>query len=221
MRNIEDFGGKIYERRTSIRKSSAPHHPSFLLSPLVSGSLVLGSPSPLEATWLLLSTSTLEVGRREDALSWQCCAECLAHASSFIICTMKAAVYRSFSGPIKIEDVPKPTAPSSGVVIQVMATGVCRSDWHGWKGHDSDIIDHGLPFTPGHEVSGWNVEVGSGVTKFKLGDRVAVPFILSCGQCSMCCKYNRPTVCEKQSSLDSLGMVVTQSIWLYQEPNGV
>ena len=80
---------------------------------------------------------------------------------------MKAAVYRSFAGPIKIEDLPKPTAPASGVVIQVMATGVCRSDWHGWKGHDSDIIDHGLPFVPGHEVSGVVVEVGSDVTKFK------------------------------------------------------
>jgi len=111
---------------------------------------------------------------------------------------MKAAVYRSFSGPIKIEDVPHPTAPASGVVIQVMATGVCRSDWHGWKGHDSDIIDHGLPFVPGHEVSGIIVEVGNDVTKFQLGDRVAVPFILSCGQCSMCSAHNRPTICEKQ-----------------------
>mmetsp|Transcript_10941 Transcript_10941/g.21738 ORF Transcript_10941/g.21738 Transcript_10941/m.21738 type:complete len:187 (-) Transcript_10941:557-1117(-) len=111
---------------------------------------------------------------------------------------MKAAVYRSFSGPIKIEDVPHPTAPASGVVIKVMATGVCRSDWHGWKGHDSDIIDHGLPFVPGHEVSGIIVEVGNDVTKFQLGDRVAVPFILSCGQCSMCSAHNRPTICEKQ-----------------------
>eukprot|EP00984_Skeletonema_dohrnii_P026343 scaffold15692_cov129-Skeletonema_dohrnii-CCMP3373.AAC.2 len=79
-----------------------------------------------------------------------------------------------------------------------MATCVCRSDWHGWKGHDSDIMDHGLPFVPGHEVSGIIVEVGNDVTKFKLGDRVAVPFILSCGQCSMCSTHNRPTICEKQ-----------------------
>ena len=111
---------------------------------------------------------------------------------------MKAAVYRSFNGPIKIEDLPKPSALSSGVVIQVMATGVCRSDWHGWKGHDSDIIDHGLPFVPGHEVSGIIVEVGSDVTTFKLGERVAVPFILSCGQCCMCSTHNRPTICEQQ-----------------------
>ena len=111
---------------------------------------------------------------------------------------MKAAVYRSFGGPIKVEDIPKPNAPQFGVVILVMATGVCRSDWHGWKGHDSDIIEHGLPFVPGHEVSGIVVEVGSGITKFNVGDRVAVPFILSCGQCTMCCSHNRPTTCEKQ-----------------------
>lgn len=63
---------------------------------------------------------------------------------------------------------------------------------------DSDIIYHGLPFVPGHEVSGIIVEIGGDITKFKLGDRVAVPFILSCGHCSMCSAYNRPTTCEKQ-----------------------
>jgi alcohol dehydrogenase len=52
---------------------------------------------------------------------------------------MKAAVYRSFGGPIRVENVPVPVAPQDGVVIQVMATGVCRSDWHGWKGHDDDV----------------------------------------------------------------------------------
>mmetsp|Transcript_11246 Transcript_11246/g.19773 ORF Transcript_11246/g.19773 Transcript_11246/m.19773 type:complete len:369 (+) Transcript_11246:2-1108(+) len=111
---------------------------------------------------------------------------------------MKAAVYRSFSGPIAIESIPRPTAPPDGVVIQVMATGVCRSDWHGWKGHDGDIMAHGLPFVPGHEVSGIIIEVGIAVTKFKEGDRVAVPFILSCGDCGMCTHHNRPTICERQ-----------------------
>ena len=68
--------------------------------------------------------------------------------------TMRAAVYHSFSGPIKVEDVAIPVAPAGGVVVEVKATGVCRSDWHGWKGHDSDIEDHGLPFTPGHGEEG-------------------------------------------------------------------
>jgi alcohol dehydrogenase len=111
--------------------------------------------------------------------------------------TMKAAMYRSFGGPIRVETVPRPTAPLDGVVIEVQATGVCRSDWHGWKGHDGDVIAHGLPFCPGHEVSGVVVEVGSHVQRFSLGDRVAVPFILSCGSCRQCHQH-RPTVCLQQ-----------------------
>ena len=113
---------------------------------------------------------------------------------------MQAAVYRSFGGEIKIESIDRPKAPADGVVIRVKATGVCRSDWHGWKGHDSDIADHGLPFVPGHEVSGVVVEIGNGVRKFRIGDRVAVPFILSCGCCRECDPggRNRPTICERQ-----------------------
>jgi len=111
---------------------------------------------------------------------------------------MKAAIYRKFDGPIRVETVPIPNASEDGVVVQVMATGVCRSDWHGWKGHDSDVIDHGLPFCPGHELSGIVVQVGSRVGSFKKGDRVAVPFILSCGSCHYCCQEKRPTICTQQ-----------------------
>ena len=84
-----------------------------------------------------------------------------------------------------------------------MATGVCRSDWHGWRGHDGDIKQyiekHGTPFVPGHEASGIVVEVGSDIKQFKVGDRVAIPFILSCGKCRECGPSRRqPTVCEDQ-----------------------
>ena len=112
---------------------------------------------------------------------------------------MRAAVYRSFGGPIIVESVPIPSPPSDGVLIAVRATGVCRSDWHGWKGHDSDIIDHGLPLIPGHEVSGVVVGVGNLTRNFRVGDRVAVPFILSCGFCRECHpSRDRSTVCEQQ-----------------------
>ena len=119
---------------------------------------------------------------------------------------MRAAVYRSFGGPITVEEIPVPSITENGddaVLIQVLATGVCRSDWHGWKGHDSDIRDHGLKpyFVPGHEVSGRVVQVGRNVRLFSPGDRVAVPFILSCGRCRYCGSSTgtpRPTICTNQ-----------------------
>lgn len=111
---------------------------------------------------------------------------------------MKAAVFRQFGGPILVEDIPIPPVPADGVLLQVMATGVCRSDWHGWKGHDDDIHRHGLPFVPGHEVAGIICQVGPHVTQLQIGDRVAVPFILSCGACVACQQQQRPTVCHHQ-----------------------
>lgn len=112
---------------------------------------------------------------------------------------MKAAVYESFNGPIHVKSIPKPKLRhESSVILQVIATGVCRSDWHGWKGHDDDILHHGLPFVPGHEFSGIVVEIGTSVQRIKVGDRVAVPFILSCGRCVEC-QVEKPTVCLNQS----------------------
>lgn len=111
---------------------------------------------------------------------------------------MQAALYHAFKGPIRIETIPIPPVPRDGVLLRVMATGVCRSDWHGYMGHDSDIRDHGLPFCPGHEVSGIVVDVGPDCRQFHRDDRVAVPFILSCGSCEYCVDDQRPTVCCRQ-----------------------
>lgn len=109
---------------------------------------------------------------------------------------MQAAVYEEFNGPIRVRQVARPTCPTDGVVIEVRATGVCRSDWHGWKGHDADVKQHGLPFTPGHEVSG--VVVESCVPHhFAVGDAVVVPIVLPCG-CCVHCHEGSPTVCLHQ-----------------------
>jgi alcohol dehydrogenase len=110
---------------------------------------------------------------------------------------MKAAVYTRFEGPIRVREVPIPRVPDDGVLIKVKATGVCRSDWHGWKGHDGDITAHGLPFVPGHEFSGVVVSTGNRIRRISVGDRVAVPFILSCGSCRYC-KVSKPTICANQ-----------------------
>lgn len=108
---------------------------------------------------------------------------------------MKAVVYEEFSAPPKIMSVDEPGVTSKGAVIKVMATGVCRSDWHGWLGHDDDIE---LPHVPGHEFAGLVEAVGKDVTRFKIGDRVTIPFVGGCGACPQCHSGNHQ-VCDSQS----------------------
>ena len=74
---------------------------------------------------------------------------------------MKAAVFEAFGQPLSIQNVPDPRPNDHGVVIRVMATGLCLSDWHGWMGHDPDIA---LPHVPGHELAGIVEAVGKDVT---------------------------------------------------------
>ncbi len=108
---------------------------------------------------------------------------------------MKAVVYENFSARPKLMRVPEPTPEAHGVVVQVMATGVCRSDWHGWMGHDPGIE---LPHVPGHEFAGVVQAVGKDVRRFKVGDRVTVPFVSGCGSCPECHSGNHQ-VCGSQS----------------------
>ena len=96
---------------------------------------------------------------------------------------MKAAIFHQFKGPITVQEVPYPNLSEDGVIIEVKATGICRSDWHGWMGHDGDVH---LPHIPGHELAGIVVEVGKKVKHWKTGDRVTVPFSCGCGACEQC-----------------------------------
>jgi alcohol dehydrogenase len=107
---------------------------------------------------------------------------------------LKAVLFREFGGPLSIESLPEPEPPVSGVVIAVKATGLCRSDWHGWVGHDPDIR---LPHVPGHELAGVVVAVGNDVAKWQPGDRVTLPFVCGCGACPQCETGNQQ-VCDRQ-----------------------
>lgn len=101
---------------------------------------------------------------------------------------MRAAFYESFQGPISIQQVKDPDLPSDGVIIEVKASGLCRSDWHGWMGHDADIQ---LPHVPGHELAGIVQEVGKEVKNWQHGERVTVPFSVGCGSCGQCLGGNQ------------------------------
>jgi alcohol dehydrogenase len=95
---------------------------------------------------------------------------------------MRAIVLDAVRADPQVRDVPAPTAPAGGVVVEVRATGLCRSDWHAWAGHE-DLV---FPHVPGHELAGVVSEVGTGVTRWAVGDRVTTPFVCGCGRCSWC-----------------------------------
>lgn len=97
---------------------------------------------------------------------------------------MRALVYDAFGATPRVTDLPDPTAPPGGAVVRVTATGLCRSDWHGWSGHDPDIAT--FPHTPGHELAGAVESVGAGVDTGWVGRAVTAPFVLACGDCPTC-----------------------------------
>ena len=107
---------------------------------------------------------------------------------------MRAAVFEEFQGPIAIQNVPDPEPSPTGVTLRVKACGICRSDWHGWMGNDSDIK---LPHVPGHELAGEVAAVGSEIRNFQVGDRVTLPFVCGCGKCEPCLAGEQQ-VCEHQ-----------------------
>ena len=107
---------------------------------------------------------------------------------------MKAVLYEKFKQVPKVVTIEDPRPETHGVVVKVEATGLCRSDWHGWMGHDSDIE---LPHIPGHELAGRIEAVGKDVKNWRVGDRVTVPFVGGCGACPQC-HAGQQQVCPNQ-----------------------
>jgi alcohol dehydrogenase len=93
-----------------------------------------------------------------------------------------------------VREVAEPECPASGVVVRVAATGVCRSDWHAWMGHDPVA----LPHVPGHELAGVVLRVGADVRRWAVGSRVTVPFVCACGSCAACLRGDLQ-VCLRQT----------------------
>ena len=106
---------------------------------------------------------------------------------------MRAAVLREYEADLSLEEVADPVCPEDGVVLEVAACGVCRSDWHGWKGEHPRVKPGQIP---GHEYCGTVVEAGPRSTR-KVGDRVVAPFLLACGGCPSC-RSGEQTVCSSQ-----------------------
>jgi len=107
---------------------------------------------------------------------------------------MRAVMYDEFGQLPRVVTVDDPRCPPDGVVIRVAATGLCRSDWHGWRGHDDGIA---LPHVPGHELAGTIATVGDDVRSWRVGDRVTTPFVIACGRCPTCLRGDHQ-VCDDQ-----------------------
>ncbi|MBJ7337385.1 alcohol dehydrogenase catalytic domain-containing protein [Mycolicibacterium sp.] len=108
---------------------------------------------------------------------------------------MRAVVFEEFGGPVDVRSVADPVPSSGGVVVEVHATGLCRSDWHAWAGHDDGVA---LPHVPGHELVGVVVAVGEDVRRWAVGDRVTTPFVCGCGNCEWC-RGGQAQVCPDQT----------------------
>jgi len=108
---------------------------------------------------------------------------------------VRAVVVEEFGRVPDVRDVPEPACPSDGAVVAVRATGVCRSDWHAWRGHDDTMR---VPYVPGHEYAGVVAVVGPDVRGWVPGQRVTAPFVNACGTCALCVE-GRGEVCTNQS----------------------
>ncbi|HLT20363.1 MAG TPA: zinc-dependent alcohol dehydrogenase [Thermomicrobiales bacterium] len=85
---------------------------------------------------------------------------------------------------VRVEQVPDPEILSPGdVIVRITSTAICGSDLHLYNGYIPSMMPGDIL---GHEFMGEVVEVGSDVKRFSVGDRVVVPFTISCGQCFYC-----------------------------------
>jgi alcohol dehydrogenase len=111
--------------------------------------------------------------------------------------SMRAVVFQGPQEPMEVQEIDRPDCDEDGIVVETEACGVCRSDWHAWRGDWSWI---GVMPTPGlvfgHEPAGRVVEVGENVDRLSVGDRVTNPFNLGDGTCPHC-RNGRTNICER------------------------
>jgi len=97
---------------------------------------------------------------------------------------MRAMVLRRAREKLAAEVLADPVAGPGQVLIRVSACGVCRTDLHVYEG---DLTEPKLPLVPGHEIVGRVAALGAGVERFRLGERVGVPWLgFTCGVCERC-----------------------------------
>jgi alcohol dehydrogenase, propanol-preferring len=107
---------------------------------------------------------------------------------------MRAMLFEKAGQPLRLKELARPDAGVGQVLIRVRACAVCRTDLHIV---DGELTQPKLPLIPGHEIIGTVVEKGDGVERFKVGDRVGVPWLgWTCGYCAFCLS-GRENLCDQ------------------------
>lgn len=101
---------------------------------------------------------------------------------------MRVAMYYN-NEDVRLEEIPKPDIEKGEVLIRVHASGICGSDVMFWYRKDK------VPLVLGHEIAGEISEIGDGVEKFKVGDRVVATHHVPCNTCHYC-QMGHHTACE-------------------------
>src|SRR5512145_466676 len=105
---------------------------------------------------------------------------------------MRAMVLPRPGLPLELREISVPEPGPGEVRLRVAACGVCRTDLHV---ADGELPDLGRPVVPGHEIVGRVEALGPGVERFRVGDRVGVPWLgFTCGQCRFC-RSGRENLC--------------------------
>ena len=107
---------------------------------------------------------------------------------------MTAMLLEQRGGPLVKRQLPVPKPGPGEVLLKVLACGVCRTDLHIV---DGELAQGKLPVILGHEIVGSVAALGNGITAFKLGERLGVPWLAgSCGQCAYC-RSGRENLCDQ------------------------
>jgi propanol-preferring alcohol dehydrogenase len=107
---------------------------------------------------------------------------------------MRAMLFEKAGHPLRSAELPVPQAGAGHVLIRVRACAVCRTDLHII---DGELNEPELPLIPGHEIIGVVEKIGKEATRFKLGDRVGVPWLgWTCGHCEFCVS-GRENLCDQ------------------------
>jgi NAD+-dependent secondary alcohol dehydrogenase Adh1 len=109
---------------------------------------------------------------------------------------MKVVQVVGYHQNLKLDEAPQPKITSPlDVIVKIGAAGVCRTDIHILEGQWEEKSGVKLPYTIGHENAGWVHAVGEGVTNVKVGDKVILHPLVTCGLCTAC-RFGDDVHCE-------------------------